>query len=209
MFQPGALTCLLQFVWFGNVLPNRYAIQIQSRTYRDGRPGYICMSWSQVRPGHADIPWPAILACPKYQEITKTYFSYFGFQTFFVSVFSRVLHLCPGEMHTELTYILTCIPISKICYRNLPNLQGNSPSIVRYSLAQQKKHLVYISYINILVGWKRHQPPQSERCPCKNLKNADVSQLLFCEFSIRVKLETSTNKQVTWEKKQNQLSVCK
>ena len=31
---------------------------------------------------HADIPWPAILACPKYQEITKTYFSYFGFQTF-------------------------------------------------------------------------------------------------------------------------------
>ena len=28
MFQPGALTCLLQFVWFGNVLPNRYAIQI-------------------------------------------------------------------------------------------------------------------------------------------------------------------------------------
>ena len=28
MFQPGALTCLLQFVWFGNLLPNRYAIQI-------------------------------------------------------------------------------------------------------------------------------------------------------------------------------------
>ena len=33
------------------------------RTCKNCWPGYICMSWSHLRPGHADISWPAIPIC--------------------------------------------------------------------------------------------------------------------------------------------------